>query len=1316
MQPEIDLFWTCVSPQDLHNAHSYASNHPNIAVHPIVQDEYLTTFDNKGLVVDNLTSSRTLRLIAQRSTATYVALFLRPTRFQPAYRCMERLHQVAACTQAAMVYADHWMQREEADGTLSPAQLHPSIDYQVGSVRDDFDFGGLWFVRGDLLRNFVAESKSRYKFAAFYALRLFLSEKEKLHHLREPLYTELQLDLRKSGEKQFDYVSPAAREVQLEMERACTHHLKNINAWLNPSEFDNIPMEYSPALDSEKEVVSSYKAGTQLLNHAFEGDFPVMASVIIPVRNRVRTIGDAIQSVLSQKADFSFNLIIIDNHSDDGTLDVITQWQQQDNRVVLLTPEHTDLGIGGCWDLGIRSEHCGRYAVQLDSDDLYSGTDTLTRIVEVFQKQKVAMVIGAYRMVDFSLNTLPPGLITHAEWTSDNGRNNALRVNGLGAPRAFNTSILRTIGFPNTSYGEDYALGVAISRHYRIGRIYDELYLCRRWEDNSDASLSIDKVNAHNAYKDELRSIEIRARQQMNIIWKHPLNESEVYDFLDKQLKSWDEVRERFEDLQNVVQIKSFDTIGGEIAVQHNPARLVSTGAKIDAKHLKKRPCFLCDLHRPTIQVALPIEEFYQVLINPFPILPHHLTIPTRRHLPQEIDQHLSAFCRMTAALPHFLCFYNGARCGASAPDHAHFQAGARGIVPLERNWAKYEGRIERLYPLHTEEVAEVEEAGYTDKRAGIYLLRDYACPAFVVVGEQAEGDHSLLRKLLAAIPCPEGRQEPDVNLLAWMEETATTQQNTMITIVFPRRKHRPDCYTAEGKAQMLVSPGALDMGGLIITPRPEDYQRITAKQAVSILREVTLPESEMLQIGRRLHNTMRHSAENSSNSMLEKGKEPLVDVGIMTAERICFSLNTPYTAKGQTITGEQVVEYRDGGIWWNGNVYSELAFRPTNEDTEAKFTLNEVPIGINFHWECKQCQTFHGTLSFVVDEEKLVAINRLPAELYLESVISSEMSENASFEFLKTHAVVSRSWLFKMLQQHQRATQEGSETGFFSFQRKGDEYIRWYGREDHTLFDVCADDHCQRYQGITTITRPEVRRAIEVTRGQVLKDGDSLCDTRFSKCCGGITERYSTCWENQDFSYLSPTFDAPHSPQNTAIPDLSNEEEARHWITSQPAAFCNTKDAQLLSQVMKDYDQETPDFYRWEVIYTQEELSRLLKEKTDVDFGQIIDLIPMERGSSGRILRLKIVGSLNAMTIGKELEIRRSLSESHLYSSAFVIEKEDVNKDGIPKRFKLLGAGWGHGVGLCQIGAAVMAEQGYSYEQILLHYYQNAEIQRQYE
>lgn len=1287
MPPSIDLFIACTNSEDTHIISELSTIHA-ATLHYVVFNEKMAITNPMSLVVDSLTSTKTLRAIAQKSTAEYVALFLKPTSFRPAYRCIERLLQVACDSCAAMVYSDRWEQKQREDGTLLSPEIHPVIDYQLGAVRDDFDFGGLWLIKGDLLRRFAKESKQRHKFAAFYALRLFLSRQGELFHLREPLYTEIQCDLRNSGEKQFDYVDPSTREVQIEMERACTNHLQHIGAWLAPDEFDEI----APT-DSTQE-------------------FPVVVSVIIPVRNRVKTISDAIDSACSQITNFPYNIIVVDNHSTDGTREVI-ETKTIDKRVVLLSPKRTDLGIGGCWDLALRSEYCGRYAVQLDSDDLYSSYTTLARIVEVFQKQKVAMVIGAYRMVNFSLEAIPPGLIAHNEWTPDNGRNNALRINGLGAPRAFDTIILRNIGFPNTSYGEDYALGLVLSRHYRIGRIYDELYLCRRWKGNSDAALSIEKLNANNSYKDELRTLEVLARQEMNRRWSHTLSEEEVTSMMEQQMKVWDEARLRFEDLHTQAEVKSLDTDDVSLAVQYNPARIVSTGAKIDNKQIKTRPCFLCDHHRPKVQTSLPIEGKYQVLINPFPILPQHLTIPTRRHTPQQIEAHLGEFCKIAHQLPHFLVFYNGARCGASAPDHMHFQAGSRGFVPIERDWAKYEGRLERVYPISTDEIARMEEAGYTDKRAGIYLVRDYACPAFAVLGETGENNQMLLRTLIETIPKESGQVEPDFNLVAWVDKGNGVQKKQLVTILFPRRKHRPDCYHVEGKSQLLISPGAIDMGGLLITPRQEDFERITAKQAISILREVSMSETEILLIVKKLHKESHRNVQQKESNLFADKQEPMVEVGIMTAEKIKFELNTPYIAKGTTVFGEQCVEYRDGGVFWNGNVYSELCFTPESSITEALFSLYEVPIGLNFHWEREQKQSFHGALNFVVDEEKLIAINQLPAELYLESVISSEMSENSSLELLKAHAVVSRSWLFQQMQ-NRRNHQQNEGAAFFSFQRKEDEYIRWYDREEHTLFDVCADDHCQRYQGFMRISRPEVRQAIEDTRGQILTYNGNICDARFSKCCGGATELFSACWENRDEPYLQAVRDLP--AEAGILPNLTQEGEAEAWIRQSPVAFCNTHDDSMISQVLNDYDQETQDFYRWQVIYSQEELASIIAQKTEMDFGQILDLIPMERGTSGRIVRLKVVGTKKALTIGKELEIRRTLSYSHLYSSAFVVDKILEQGNDIPTHFTLIGAGWGHGVGFCQIGAAAMAVSGYSYPSILLHYYQSAEITSLYE
>jgi SpoIID/LytB domain protein len=369
------------------------------------------------------------------------------------------------------------------------------------------------------------------------------------------------------------------------------------------------------------------------------------------------------------------------------------------------------------------------------------------------------------------------------------------------------------------------------------------------------------------------------------------------------------------------------------------------------------------------------------------------------------------------------------------------------------------------------------------------------------------------------------------------------------------------------------------------------------------------------------------------------------------------------------------------------------------------------VTIGINFHWERQETQVFSGTLKLVVDEEKIVAINILPAEDYLTSVISSEMSANSSLELLKAHAVISRSWLFAQIEK--RKAMSGKSEGFFSFTKTKEEYIRWYDREDHTIFDVCADDHCQRYQGITKASNATVAEAVRATRGRLLMYDNEVCDARFSKCCGGATEEFEYCWEDKHYPYLSAVRDAEEE-ENRPLPDLTNEEEAERWIRKAPKSFCDTHDKKILSQILNNYDQETTDFYRWKVRYTQEELAELIRTNTKTDYGDILDLIPIQRGPSGRICKLKIVGSLKTLTIGKELEIRRTLSNSHLFSSAFVVDKGGL-KEGVPQWFLLSGAGWGHGVGLCQIGAAVMGEKGYAYDEILLHYYKNAEIKRFY-
>lgn len=434
----------------------------------------------------------------------------------------------------------------------------------------------------------------------------------------------------------------------------------------------------------------------------------------------------------------------------------------------------------------------------------------------------------------------------------------------------------------------------------------------------------------------------------------------------------------------------------------------------------------------------------------------------------------------------------------------------------------------------------------------------------------------------------------------------------------------------------------------------------------------------------------------------------PIINVGIMTEKAVSFVFHEEYihTETGNFLKGEQRVLFVNGNIVYNGKLYKELFFEPASPS--AFFELKAVTIGVNFHWERKEDQRFRGALNLIIDNEGILFINQVDAEEYLTSVISSEMSATASKELLKAHTVISRSWLLAQVEKNAYLAQ--SKKKYQSYYRDNEQLIRWYDREDHIHFDVCADDHCQRYQGITRVSLPIVEEVVRETRGEVLTDGESICDARFSKCCGGVTEQFEHCWEPIPHSYLIAVGDNAENE----LPDLTNEEEADKWIRTSPNAFCNTADKNILSQILNNYDQETTDFYRWQVTYTQKELSDLLHRKTGMTFGDILDLIPLQRGTSGRIEKLKIVGSRRTFTIGKELEIRRSLSETHLYSSAFVADKEEL-QHGIPQRFTFYGAGWGHGVGLCQIGAAVMSTQGYDYKQILSHYFKGAVIEKRY-
>ena len=1259
MREKIDLFLPCEYIDDAQNALSVLHEYKTVQhIHFLVSADFAAhhqvpegcTF----VITDRLESSNTIASIAENTDADYVMICTRHTTIGWGNNTLERFLRVADDTDAVMVYADHY---KMVEGKM---EEHPVIDYQSGSLRDDFDFGSLWCIKAQALADYIAQpDREEYQFAALYDLRLYLSRVGEIFHLNEFLYSEAELDTRKSGEKQFDYVNPRNREVQIEMEKACTQHLGKVGALIDTTFYRQPDFG--------------------------EQDFEYEASVIIPVFNREKTVADAVKSALGQKANFKFNVIVVNNHSTDRTGEILDELKA--DNLIQIVPERTDLGIGGCWNEAINSSFCGKFAVQLDSDDLYSSPKTLQKIVDAFYKQKAAMIIGSYRMCDFDLNTLPPGLIDHKEWTDENGCNNALRINGLGAPRAFFTPLVRQIQFPNTSYGEDYALGLAFSRRYRIGRIYDELYLCRRWGGNSDAALSVEKVNANNLYKDRLRTMELKARQHLLQGKADIMEDSSISRFFNRQLEVWTDARHRFRDLKHV-ETRQFSD---QLKLQWNPARIVSTGARIDKKTLGERPCFLCDKNRPKEQMSKQIDEKFHLLVNPFPILPVHFTIPARKHQPQLIYKNYGEMHRFISLHSDLMVFYNGPKCGASAPDHLHFQAGTNGILPLQTNWQRLSRNLTDIISLNDEEK--------------ISVVRDFIVPAFVIISKSAESDEALFRRLYKAMPQRGDETEPMMNIISWRKG------EEFISVVIPREKHRPEAYFAEGDAQFVVSPGALDMSGLIITPREEDFRKLTEEKALSLLQECGVSEEKMNTIIAKLKASKdAEDAAEASSTLYNKGKQPDVTVGIVSAQKIHFSLNKPYLAKGEKVLGEQVVEFSEGGVLWNGNQYSQLTFHPQSAD--ASFSLSDVTIGVNFHWERKETQTFLGTLRFVVESDKIVAINELPVEKYLESVISSEMSATSSLELLKAHAVISRSWLLAQMKKRREVAENGNN--FFSFTKKEDTLIRWYDREDHTLFDVCADDHCQRYQGITKETSPHVAEAIRQTKGQILMDGEEICDARFSKCCGGITEEFQYCWEDTPKTYLTAVRDIALGVEHT-LPNLTNEEEAEKWIRFNRPAFCNTQDKKILSEVLNDYDQETVNFYRWKETLSQEKLQQLIADKLKMDLGAILDMKAVERGKSGRISKLQLIGTEKTFTIGKELEIRRTLSDSHLLSSAFVVDKYDKDEQGVPQRFELIGAGWGHGVGLCQIGAAVMGEQGYHYDAILLHYYQGAEIKKLY-
>ncbi len=695
---------------------------------------------------------------------------------------------------------------------------------------------------------------------------------------------------------------------------------------------------------------------------------------------------------------------------------------------------------------------------------------------------------------------------------------------------------------------------------------------------------------------------------------------------LKEQLAVWPTAKQAFSNLEQV-QTRVLSSSG--LALQHNPARIISTTAKVAPAQTTARPCFLCRENRPVEQISFDAGDGFELLLNPYPILREHFCVVSRAHRPQKFQDCYEKMLQIAGQLePGYMIFYNGPRSGASAPDHLHMQIGRSEGIPL-------------LDKLRENEPPAKDEP---------ITIQPFGFPVIVIKGS----DPSKLWDYISGMTVYDGDYEPRMNVLSF------NRDGQVITAIIPRSKHRPDCYYAQ-EGKILVSPGGIDMFGMVITPRKEDFESLTEKQVLDIYRQVT-------------------------------PQQPKIRVGIMAAREIRFCLNDSYTDGRSSYEGEMSISAVQGRLSWNGVLIDSLTLKPN--DHSATFTLHDVTIGIGFHWERKEEQTFSGQLKFIIEDGLVRAINILPVEDYLTSVISSEMKPTASREFLRAHAVISRSWVLAQLRSpYHKADSAKPITNDHILNR----IIKWYDHDQHTLFDVCADDHCQRYQGRTRIISAAAQAAVKDTFGQTLVSEGHLCDARFSKCCGGITEQFETCWQDEHKPYLVALRDS--SINEGALPDLTVEENARQWILSEPKSFCNSADGNILSESLNGYDLETPDFYRWTVEYTTAQISDIFSRKSGLDIGDIIDLRPIKRGASGRIFELEIEGTKSTVTIGKELEIRRTLSESHLFSSAFVIEK---TQEG----FILKGAGWGHGVGLCQIGAAVMAAKGYTYREILQHYY----------
>ncbi|MBQ8069782.1 MAG: DUF4922 domain-containing protein [Bacteroidales bacterium] len=782
-----------------------------------------------------------------------------------------------------------------------------------------------------------------------------------------------------------------------------------------------------------------------------------------------------------------------------------------------------------------------------------------------------------------------------------------------------------------------------------------------------------------------------------------------IEKFFRDQLSVWPLASTNYRSIKGAKR-RTMEIGGLKVVLQHNPVRILSTAAQVDDAAIKGRPCFLCEENRPGEQNFLKFEgrkgKEYQIVVNPYPIFGRHLVVIRDEHTGQSIWNNYVDMADLAHHYPGYTFFYNGPKCGASAPDHFHFQACQRGILPLEKEADRLLDMVAALpsdsgFPDGTERVTllpeMVKDLSYVDsvQEAQLYHYKHFARGVFFLRSRTSKSMAKMFYRLLDAFPAEEGESEPKFNLFTWYKgEGKRPEGNThglasfeYRAIVVLRSAHRSHHFFSEGEDHLTMSPGCADMAGFFVCPVKEDFDKLTPALLEELLSEVTVsPETEKTVLW-RLTRT-----------------QPTLQVGIMSGQEIEFEIISDGA-------GPQKVSYREGKIDYNGVLYDTLLFDAQTASTifaEPTFILYGVTIGIDFHWERKLTQKFAGSLKFIVEGGKVQAVNIIGVEDYLLSVISSEMKASATMEYLCTHAVISRSWVMSQINGRKNRSpkispedvkelssmpymitnlvQGGSSA--VQLEASSHEYVKWFDHDDHKNFDVCADDHCQRYQGLSMAVGENVRKAIDRTWGEVLTYGGEICDCRFYKCCGGKTEIFSTCWEDKDYPYLP------------SLPDTPDHDPEGH-------CFCDTHDEAILSQVLNDYDLETKDFFHWKTEYTREEISDLIHKRSGIDFGTILELVPLEYGPSGRIKKLKVKGTLREMVIGKELIIRRWLSDSHLKSSAFTITWTDDD------RLILDGYGWGHGVGLCQIGAAVMAYSGYSYGDILQHYYPGATLER---